>query len=272
MSQLAYSVRTLFKLALSVALAGALLAGLLLPWVGGPALVAQQSSSLLGDPPLELTSDPPPGNTTVLAANGELITSFYEENRDPVASDQIAPVMKKAMVAIEDARFYEHAGLDVQGTVRALLTNLAAGGVQEGGSTLTQQLGKQTLLQTADPPEERPPPKEETLGRKLREARLALALEETYSKDEILARYLNIVYFGRNAYGIQAAAHAFFGIDAAALTLPQAALLAGLVQSPTHDNPFVTPEGATIRRNQVLARMAAQGYITPADRDAAVAA
>src|SRR4051812_15976530 len=272
MSTFARNVRTLLMLALSSVLAGALLAGVLLPWVGGPAVLAAESSSLLGDAPEELTDEPPPGNTTMLAANGELITSFYEQNRAPVTSDQIATVMKNAMVAIEDARFYEHNGLDVEGTVRALVKNIAAGEVQEGGSTLTQQLVKQTLLQTADTPEERDAAIEESVGRKLREARLALALEDTYSKDEILTRYLNIVYFGQNAYGIQAAAHAFFGIDAAALTLPQAALLAGLVQSPTHDNPFVTPEGATVRRNQVLTRMAAQKYITPAERDAAIAA
>jgi len=268
---LARSVRTLFLLALSTVLAGALLAGLLLPWVGGPALLASESTGLLGDPPLELTDEPPPGNTTMLAANGELITSFYQENRAPVASEQIAEVMKHAMVAIEDARFYEHAGLDVEGTLRALVKNLAAGEVQEGGSTLTQQLVKQTLLQTADTPEARDAAIEESLGRKLREARIALALEDTYSKDELLTRYLNIVYFGQNAYGVQPAARAFFGIDASALNLPQAALLAGLVQSPTHDDPFVDPEGATIRRNQVLKRMAAQGYITVAEKDAAVA-
>ena len=272
MSQLARSVRTLFMLALSVVVAGALLAGLLMPWVGGPALVAQQSTSLLGEPPTELTDDPPPGNTTMLAANGELITSFYQENRAPVASEQIAEVMKHAMVAIEDARFYDHAGLDVQGTLRAVVTNLAAGGVQEGGSTLTQQLVKQTLLQTADTPEERLAATEQTLGRKLREARLALALEDTYSKDELLTRYLNIVYYGQNAYGVQPAARAFFGVDASALTLTQAALLAGLVQSPSDDDPFTNPEGATIRRNQVLTRMAAQGYITPEEQAAAVAA
>jgi membrane peptidoglycan carboxypeptidase len=273
MSQRTRSVRTLFVLASSVVLAGALLAGLLLPWVGGPALLAQQSSSLLADAPLELTDEPPPGNTTVLAANGELITSFYRENRAPVASDQIAVVMKQAIVAIEDARFYEHAGLDVQGTLRAVLTNLAAGGVQEGGSTLTQQLVKQTLLQAAaDNAEERTAATEETIGRKLREARLALALEDAYGKEEILTRYLNIVYFGQNAYGVQPAARAFFGVDASALTLTQAALLAGLVQSPGDDDPFTDPEGALIRRNQVLSRMAAQGYITPEEGAAATAA
>src|SRR6187551_671978 len=103
MSSRARTVRTLVVLALSTVLAGTLLAGLLLPWVGGPPLVAQRSSGLLGDPPSELTEDPPPANTTMLAANGELITSFYQENRAPVASEQIAEVMKQALVAIEDA-------------------------------------------------------------------------------------------------------------------------------------------------------------------------
>jgi membrane peptidoglycan carboxypeptidase len=265
-------VRTLLKLAATVVVAGALVAGLLFPWVGGPAVAAQQSTSLLGDLPTELTVDAPPANTVLLAANGEVITSFYEENRAPVPGDRIAEVMKQAMVAIEDARFYEHHGLDVQGTARALLTNLAAGGVQEGGSTLTQQLVKQTLLQTADTPEERHAATEQTMGRKLREARLALALEDSYSKDDLLTRYLNIVYFGQNAYGVQPAAQAFFGVDAAALTLPQAALLAGLAQSPTQDDPFTDPEAATARRNEVLSRMAEQGRVSPADAAAAQAA
>jgi membrane peptidoglycan carboxypeptidase len=183
--------------------------------------------------------------------------------------------MKDALIAIEDARFYDHAGLDVQGTLRALVTNLAAGEVREGGSTLTQQLVKQTLLQAAvraGSEEAWTAATDDTVGRKLREVRLALALEDTFSKEELLTRYLNIVYFGQNAYGIQPAAHAFFGVDAAALTLPQAALLAGLVRSPADDDPFTNPEGATIRRNQVLSRMADQGYITPADAAAATAA
>ncbi|MFW3172086.1 transglycosylase domain-containing protein [Geodermatophilus sp. CPCC 206100] len=255
-------VGTLLKLAATILAAGALVAALLFPWVGGPLSAAQQSTSLLGDLPTELTIDTPPANTVVLAANGEPITYFYDENRAPVQHDQIAEVMKHAMVAIEDARFYEHHGLDVQGTMRALVTNLAAGGVQEGGSTLTQQLVKQTLLQTADTPEERRAATEQTVGRKLREARIALALEDTYSKDEILTRYLNIVYFGQNAYGVQPAARALFGVDAAALTLPQAALLAGLAQSPTADDPFTNPEAATQRRNEVLSRMAEQGYVS----------
>lgn len=272
MQQGRHTARTLAFLALSILAAGALLAALLLPWVGGPALAAQQSTSFLGDPPLELTDAPPAGNTVMLAANGEVITNFYQENRAPVSGDKIADVMKNATVAIEDARFYDHGGLDLQGTLRAVVTNLASGEVMEGGSTLTQQLVKQTLLQTAADRAQRDAATEQTLARKVREARLALALEDTYSKDELLSRYLNIVYFGRNAYGIQAAARAFFDVDAAALSLPQAALLAGLVQSPTDDDPFTNPEGATIRRNQVLRRMVAQHHITAAQEAAAVAA
>jgi membrane peptidoglycan carboxypeptidase len=256
---------TLVRLAVAVVVAGVVVAGLLFPWLGAPAWAASKGSDLLSPAPAELGADPPGGNSVVLAANGEPITSFYSNNRSPVTPDQIAPVMKQAMVAIEDARFYEHHGVDVQGTVRALVTNVATGGVAQGGSTLTQQLVKQTLLQAARTPEERQAAVEQSVGRKLREARLALALENTYSKDEILTRYLNIVYFGRNAYGIQAAGQAFFGVDAKNLTLPQAALLAGLVQSPTQDDPFTDPERATARRNVVLDRMAAQHLISEAD-------
>ncbi|SNS03216.1 Membrane carboxypeptidase (penicillin-binding protein) [Geodermatophilus saharensis] len=262
---------TLLRLAATVVVAGALVAGLLIPWIGGPTVAAQRSTGLLGDLPTEFTAETPPGNTVLLAANGEPITYFYRENRQPVAPERIADVMKQAMVAIEDARFYEHNGLDVQGTLRALATNIAAGGVAEGGSTITQQLVKQTLLQAADTPEERAAATEQTVGRKLREARLALAIEDEQTKDEILTRYLNTVYFGSNAYGVQPAARAFFGVDAAALTLPQAALLAGLVQSPTEDDPFTDPEAATARRDEVLSRMAEQGRITPEEAAAAQA-
>ncbi|MFL6097540.1 MAG: transglycosylase domain-containing protein, partial [Blastococcus sp.] len=245
----------LAKLAATVVVAGALLAGLLFPWVGGSGLVARNSASLLDALPVELTDKTPSGNSRVLAADGSLITNFYTHNRTPAAPNQISAVMKQALVDIEDSRFYEHNGLDVQGTLRALVKNVAAGSVQEGGSTLTQQLVKQTLLQTATTPKAQQAAKEQTVGRKLKEARLALALEQTYSKDEILTRYLNIVYFGEGAYGIQAAAQKYFSVNAADLTLPQASVLAGLVQSPANDDPIAHPENAVNRRNEVLRRM-----------------
>jgi membrane peptidoglycan carboxypeptidase len=258
--------RVIAKLTATIVVAGALLAGLLLPWVGGTGVVARNSASLLDALPVELTDQTPAGHTRMLAADGSLITNFYTNNRTPVSSDQISEVMKQALVAIEDSRFYEHNGLDVQGTVRALVKNVAAGDVREGGSTITQQLVKQTLLQTATTAEERDRATEQEgvsgVSRKLREARLALALEDTYSKDEVLTRYLNIVYFGQGTYGIQAAAQKYFSVDAADLTLPQAAMLAGLVQSPTKDDPINNPENAKIRRNQVLQRMFDLGHIS----------
>ncbi|MDP9431062.1 MAG: penicillin-binding protein, partial [Actinomycetota bacterium] len=257
----------LAKLAATIVLAGALVAGMLLPFAGGAGVAARNSASLLDALPVELTDEAPPGNTRVLAADGSLITMFYRNDRAPVASDQISDVMKQALVAIEDSRFGEHNGVDVQGTMRALATNLAAGSVQEGGSTLTQQLVKQSLAQTADTPEERLAATEESVGRKLREARLALALEKQYSKDEILTRYLNLVYFGRGAYGVQAAAQRYFSVNAADLTLPQAAMLAGLVQSPSNDDPITNPENGRVRRDQVLQRMLDLGQIDRAQFD-----
>jgi membrane peptidoglycan carboxypeptidase len=255
-------LRALGNLLLVLPLTGALLAALLVPWVVGPGLLASASAELLAPLPVELTDATPPGNTVVLAADGSLVTYFYRNNRTPVGADEIADVMEQALVAIEDERFYEHNGLDVQGTLRALARNLSSGGVEEGGSTITQQLVKQTLLQTAVTPEDRQAATEQTLGRKLREARLALALEETYPKEEILTRYLNTVYFGEGAYGVQAAAQAYFGVDAADLTLPQAAMLAGLVQTPTSDSPLTDPERARERRNVVLERMHTLGHVS----------
>src|SRR3954466_14297395 len=258
--------RALLKLAVMIVAAGVLLAALMFPFVGGTGLVARNSAPPLdplpGDPP----NPTPAGLTRVLGSDGSLITNFFTNNRTPVKSDQISDVMKQALADIEDSRFYVHNGLDVQGTLRALVTNVAAGSVQEGGSTITQQLVKQTLLQTATSAEERQEAIEQDgvqgLSRKLREARLALALEETYSKDEILTRYLNIVYFGNGAYGIQAAAQKYFSVNAIDLTLPQAAMLAGLVQSPTNDDPITQPENAVNRRNQVLQRMNSLKHVT----------
>jgi membrane peptidoglycan carboxypeptidase len=261
--------RLLVKLAMTVVVAGALLAGVLLPWVGGTGLVARNSASLLHALPGELTDKPPAGNTKLLAADGSLITNYYTNNRSPVPSNKIAPIMKRALVDIEDSRFYEHNGVDVQGTVRALIANVAAGSVREGGSTITQQLVKQSLLQTATTETERTAAIQQSgvqgISRKLKEARLALALEEKYTKDEILTRYLNIVYFGEGAYGIQAAAQRYFSVNAADLKLPQAAMLAGLVQSPSGDDPLANPENAVTRRNQVLQRMLNLKHITAKD-------
>jgi membrane peptidoglycan carboxypeptidase len=258
-------LRAFLLLFVAVPLAGVLIAGLVSPWIVGSGLVARSSADLLTPLPSALGNAVLPGNTVVLAADGSVLTYFYRENRTPVSSGRIAPVMKQALVDIEDARFYEHHGIDLEGTARALVSNLIAGGVREGGSTLTQQLVKQTLLQTAETAEDRQAATEQSIGRKLREARLALAMEEQYTKDEILTRYLNLVYFGEGAYGVEAAARRYFGVAAADLDVLQAATLAGLVQTPTADNPVTDPVRATVRRNQVLQRMHAQGHLSAVD-------
>src|SRR4051812_18703615 len=179
---------TLLKLACGIVLAGLLVAGLLFPFIGGSGLAARNSADLINGLPTALTTKMPAGNSKVLAADGTLLTEFYTHNRALVPSDQIAPVMKQALVDIEDSRFYEHNGIDVQGTLRALVTNVAAGSVEEGGSTLTQQLVKQTLLQTATTPEARQAAVKQDMSRKIREARLAPPPGETNPKTETSPR------------------------------------------------------------------------------------
>jgi membrane peptidoglycan carboxypeptidase len=271
MSENVNKTTTLLKLACGIVLAGLLVAGLLFPFIGGSGLAARNSADLINGLPTTLTTQMPSGNSKVLAADGSLITEFYSHNRTLVPSDKIAPVMKQALVDIEDSRFYEHNGIDVQGTLRALVTNVAAGSVEEGGSTLTQQLVKQTLLQTAQTPQEREAAVQQSVGRKLREARLAMALDKKYSKDEILTRYLNMVYFGEGAYGVEAAAEKYFSVHAADLTLPQAAMLAGLVQSPSGDDPITNPKNAETRRSEVLKRMNQLGHISAKEMNDAMA-
>ena len=152
--------------------------------------------------------------------------------------------MVKAIVAIEDSRFYEHGALDLQGTLRALITNQANSGVVQGGSSITQQMVKLTLLSQADTKAERSAATDDTYARKLRELRYAIAFEENYSKDWILERYLNIAYFGDGAYGIQSAARHYFDTNAKNLNLRQSAMLAGLVKNPTGYDPTNSPDEA----------------------------
>lgn len=250
------------KLALAIAVAGALVAGLLLPAIAGAGLAARNATSLLDDAEV-LEEGEAAGVTRVLAADGSLLTYFFNFNRSPVPLERIPVIMQQAIVAIEDARFYEHGGLDAQALTRAILRNVQAGAVVEGGSTLTQQYVKNVLFYQADTDEERQAAIDQSTARKLREANLALQLEQQYSKDEILEKYLNLMFFGSNAYGVAAATQVYFGKRVEDLTLAEAALLAGLVQNPTETDPLNGGlELATARRNVVLDRMAQQGYIT----------
>lgn len=198
----------------------------------------------------------PAETTIVVAADGSRLARLHgEEDRRTVALEHIAPVLRDAVVAIEDRRFYQHAGVDLTAIGRAAVRNVDEGAVVQGGSTITQQYVKNTVTGS-----------EQTLARKIREAALAYQLEQHYTKDEILERYLNTVFFGRGAYGVAAAARRYFDRGPDRLTLAQAALLAGLVAAPSRFDPYEAPDTARDRRGLVLDAMVANGHV---DRDRA---
>jgi membrane peptidoglycan carboxypeptidase len=251
--------------------AGLIMALALLPIVGGAGLAARSVADAFDNLPSSLTEKPLPQVSKVVAANGETIATFYSQDRFNVPLSKIPVTMQRAIIDIEDVRFYEHGGLDFKGTIRALLRNGASGTVTQGGSTLTQQYVKNVLVENARTKAERLAAVEDTFARKVREARYAIELEHKLTKNEILTRYLNIVYFGDGAYGVGAAARHFFNEPVTKLTLAQSALLAGLVQSPEAYNPRFYPELATERRNTVLAQMLKYHSIDQTEYDEAVA-
>ena len=215
------------------------------------ALVAYYASQL---PPIDQLAVPKrPPNIAILADDGSLIANRGDTGGPAVRLIDLPPYLPKAFVAIEDRRFYEHFGIDPVGVSRALLRDATGASGIEGGSTLTQQLAKNLFLT-----------QERTLSRKIQEAILALWLERRYSKDQILELYLNRVYFGSGAYGVEAAAQKYFGKSAQFVTLSEAALLAGLMKSPTKLAPNRNLAGANERAAQVITAMAEQGHITEA--------
>lgn len=194
-------------------------------------------------------------SSRILWGDGTLLTRVHGvEDRDPVKLADMAKVLPRAVIAIEDSRYYEHGGFDLRGIARALTHNIEKGRAAEGGSTITQQYVRAVMLGN-----------QKSLKRKLREAVMAMQLEDRYSKKTILERYLNTVYFGNGAYGVQAAARTYFGKDASQVDLPEAALLAGVIRSPTDYDPFVHPEAAVARRNAVIDRMRVLHKITEAE-------
>lgn len=194
----------------------------------------------------------PPGTLTIQAKDGKVLQEIGPVSHDQVKMGQIPPLVEQAFVASEDRRFLEHRGVDFQGIARAIFSNLQAGELVEGGSTITQQLARLVFLSP-----------ERTFDRKMREIRLAQKIEATFPKQQILERYLNLVYLGSGAYGVADAAWAYFSKTPAQLTLGQAATLAGVVPAPSLYSPLVNLEAATIRRNEVLTSMAEAGFITP---------
>ncbi|MER7070899.1 transglycosylase domain-containing protein [Terrabacter sp. NPDC000476] len=252
---------------------GALGAGLAAPPVAAVGALASAGGADFTDLPSVLTTAAPEQRSQILAADGSLIVAPGDEDRVVVPLAAVAPVMRQAQVAIEDSRFYEHGPIDVQGLVRAAVSDLRTGTAGEGASTLTQQLVKLTLQSqalAAGHDAAAAAAVEKTLPRKLTELRYAAALERAWSKDRILEGYLNLAYYGAGAYGVEAAAQRDFGVHASALTLTEAATLAGLVQSPSTTDPVSHPAAAKARRDVVLGRMLALGLVSRAQWQAAV--
>jgi penicillin-binding protein 1A len=202
-------------------------------------------------------------DTVVYAANGRTVLAVLrgDESRVLVETEDIAPIMRQAIVSVEDQRFFEHNGIDVRGVARALWQDVKQQGIVEGGSTITQQFVKNAYIRN-----------ERTLARKVREAALAWQLEQRWSKDRILTAYLNTIYFGHGAYGIQQAARAYFKKSAKELTLAESALLAGIPADPSLYDPAANPRTAVLRRRHVLSMMLEQGKITPRQFERANAA
>ena len=256
---------------------GLVLAGVAFPIVGGLGLTAKAGADEFLVLPAELQAAPLAERSRILAADGSLIAVLYRENRVIAPLGDIPDLTRKAIIAVEDARFYAHNGIDYKGTLRAAVENSQAGAVTQGGSTLTQQYVKNALLQTARSKAGQDAAREVTLDRKMKEARYALAIEKELSKDEILERYLNIAYYGNGVYGIGTAASFYFAKPVQQLTLDEGALLAGIVQSPGRFDPVkaakdpVLMERLLDRRNLVLGRMAGEGFITETERAAAAA-
>ncbi|WP_433178509.1 penicillin-binding protein [Actinoallomurus sp. CA-150999] len=257
---------------LGAAIVAGLLVGLIaLPAVGSAGMATRDAADGFKNLPDDFNIQPPPERTTVYSADGQVIATFFHHNRESVSLDHVAPIMQNAVIAIEDSRFYQHGPLDMKGSVRALITNAQEGGVKQGGSTLTQQYVKNLLVEAADTPAELNAANAPNVGRKLRELRYAVNIEKRLTKQQILQGYLNIAYFGAGAYGVEAASQRYFSKDATQLTLPEAALLAGITNSPVAYDPTLHPDHALQRRNTVLYRMAELKIITKQQADQAAA-
>jgi membrane peptidoglycan carboxypeptidase len=264
---------------------GVLAAGLVLPGVVLAGRAAKGTVEAFNSLPAELETQPLSQQSRILYADGSPMATFYYENRTEVPLDAVAPVMQQAIVAIEDSRFWQHGGVDPKGMGRAFVNNASGDDVQ-GASTLTQQWIKNVRVEkavSALPPDATTAQRQAAFAsatqssglagyaRKLREVKLAIAAEKKLSKQQILDDYLNITSFGDGQYGIEAASRHYFDRSAKDLDLPDAALMAGVVQNPIILDPVSHPDAALARRNTVLGRMLAQGLIDQAQHDQAVA-
>lgn len=262
------ALSSLGKLLAAMVAAGLALALCIAPVAGLGGLAVARTDETMRSNLLDMSGGEVPGVTTITDANGTPMAWIYSQRRYEVPSEAISDHVKHALVATEDRRFYEHDGVDMQGFARAMVTNVLAGGVEQGASTINQQYVKNYLwLVDAESDEDAQAATEQSIPRKLREMRMASDLDKTLDKDQILTRYLNLVSFGNHAYGIEAAAQTYYDTSASALNPGQAALLVGLLQSVEYLNPYTNPEGATQRRNIVLQNMASEGYLPQEEAD-----
>jgi membrane peptidoglycan carboxypeptidase len=264
----------LAKLAALIVITGVLAAGLLVPYVGGAGLAAKAGADKFLDTTCVLQEEPLQQRTTLLASDGKtVIATLFDQNRQVVGLSQIPKAVTNALIGTEDRRFYQHHGVDIRGLIRGALHT--SSGNTQGASTLTEQYVKQVNYYNAITKGDQAAALaaiDQNINRKISDAQCALQIEKKYKKDQILEKYLNIAFFGENSYGIQTAAQTFFGIPASKLSVPQAALLVGLVKSPSAYDPYQHPEAARTRRNLVIQNMADQNYITAAQATAARAA
>ncbi|MCW7942733.1 penicillin-binding protein [Streptomyces hygroscopicus] len=251
-------------------LAGAVMAGIAMPAAGALGLAAKGSVQGFDDIPANLQSPQLSQRTTILDSQGGQIATVFSRDRTVVDLKDISPYMQKAIVAIEDSRFYQHGAIDLKGVLRAVNQNAQSGGVAQGASTLTQQLVKNYFVEEAgDDPTKVAQATQQTLGRKVRELKYAIQIENKLGKKRILENYLNITFFGQQAYGVEAASQRYFSKQAKDLNIQEAALLAGVVQSPTRYDPVNDEAEARKRRNVVLQRMADLHDISQAEADKA---
>ncbi|THV42357.1 transglycosylase domain-containing protein [Glycomyces buryatensis] len=263
--------RAMFAL-VPVAVAFGLVVGLaFLPLTSAFGGLAKTGSESVLELPEELVLPPAPESSTLYASDGKTaIATFGDQYRVQLEYDQIPDSVKNALVATEDSNFYDHNGVDPEGVMRALVTNISNGGASEGASTITMQYVRQVLSYTATTPDEVAAASEVTIDRKVKEMGYALALEEEMSKADIITNYLNTVYFGNGAYGIGAAAQVYYGKLPAELTDAESAMLVGLVQSPSNYDPINgSSEAALARRDHVIDRMITTGYLSRAEGETA---
>ena len=247
--------------------AGLLCAAAALPVIGIVGVATRDAANTWDNLPVKGLGQVP-SKSELLNSSGQVLATYYPRDiyRDPVSCGQIAPVMRQAIVSIEDYRFWHHGALDLHGTIRAIFSTLSGHEVQ-GGSDLAQQYVKNACILTARTATEAAACTAFSPARKLLELRIAADVERSMTRPELLTSYLNVAYFGNSAYGIKVAAETYFSIQPSKLDLTQAALLAGVVNSPSGYNPILNAKAATVRRNEVLNAMATHGYISRAVAD-----